>query len=122
MYQLPSYLTLCVSDQVPDLLHVAAALKDHAAHVGDSHSSPTSSVSHSSKTKQQKISEIWTSIYNAASSTQACIIQFSARRDGNNVFVFLCTAKILNVTFCLVRKHRVIHPHPETEGATTEGV
>ncbi|XP_050923207.1 putative uncharacterized protein C6orf183 [Lates calcarifer] len=50
----------CSFLQVPDLLYVAAALKDHTAHVGDSHSSPTSSVSHSSKTKRQKISEIWT--------------------------------------------------------------
>ncbi|XP_071354884.1 uncharacterized protein [Trachinotus anak] len=52
--------------QVPDLLRVAAALKDHVAHVGDSHSL----ASHSRKTKRQKISEIWTSVYNAAGLTQ----------------------------------------------------
>ncbi|XP_037602422.1 putative uncharacterized protein C6orf183 [Sebastes umbrosus] len=64
--------------QVPDLLHVAAAIKEHAAHVADLQSAPTSSVSQSTKTKRQKISEIWTSIYSAASLTQACIIHFSA--------------------------------------------
>lgn len=67
-----------VSHQVSDLLHVAATLKEHAAHVGDLQSAPTSSVSHSSKTKQQKISEVWTRIYNTASLAQARIILFSA--------------------------------------------
>ncbi|XP_041809938.1 putative uncharacterized protein C6orf183 [Chelmon rostratus] len=64
--------------QVPDLLHVASAIKRHAAHVADSQSAPNSSVSRGSKTNRQKISEIWTSIYGAATLTQACIIQFSA--------------------------------------------
>ncbi|XP_062296819.1 uncharacterized protein si:ch73-242m19.1 [Scomber scombrus] len=59
--------------QVPDLLHVAATLKEHAAYIANFQSAPTSSVSHSSETKQQKISEIWTRIYNADSQhcTQA---------------------------------------------------
>ncbi|XP_044023592.1 uncharacterized protein si:ch73-242m19.1 isoform X2 [Siniperca chuatsi] len=56
--------------QVPDLPHVAAAVKEHAAQVGNLQSAPTSSVSHSSKTKRHKISEIWTSIYSAAFLTQ----------------------------------------------------
>ncbi|XP_054470262.1 putative uncharacterized protein C6orf183 [Anoplopoma fimbria] len=64
--------------KVPDLLRVATALKDHAAHVDDLKSSPTSSVSRSSETKRQKISEIWTSIYSTVSLTQACIIHCSA--------------------------------------------
>nr|XP_046268697.1 uncharacterized protein si:ch73-242m19.1 isoform X2 [Scatophagus argus] len=61
--------------QVPDLLSVAAAIKEHAAHVGDVHSAPTSSVSHGGQTKRQRISEIWTSIYSAASLTQETHIQ-----------------------------------------------
>ncbi|XP_042292989.1 uncharacterized protein si:ch73-242m19.1 isoform X2 [Thunnus maccoyii] len=67
--------------QVPDLLHVAATLKEDAAHVGDLQSAPTSSVSHSSKTKQQKISEIWTRIYNPASLTQETHNHSSRDRD-----------------------------------------
>ncbi|KAI3367519.1 hypothetical protein L3Q82_026373, partial [Scortum barcoo] len=62
--------------QVPDPLHVAAALKDHAAHVGHSQSA-TSSTSRGSNTNRQNISEIWTSVYGAASLAQARIIQFS---------------------------------------------
>ncbi|XP_047197655.1 putative uncharacterized protein C6orf183 [Hippoglossus stenolepis] len=73
--------------QVPDLLQVSSALKDHAAHVCDSHLTPSSCVSHSSKTKRQKISETWTSVYKAAGLTQACIIRFSAQR--NDVFIVL---------------------------------
>ncbi|XP_051252376.1 uncharacterized protein si:ch73-242m19.1 isoform X2 [Dicentrarchus labrax] len=56
--------------QVPDVLHVAAAVKEHAAHVADLQPGPNSSVSHGSKTKRQNVSEIWTSIYSAASLTQ----------------------------------------------------
>ncbi|XP_059209492.1 putative uncharacterized protein C6orf183 [Centropristis striata] len=67
--------------QVSDLLRVAAALKEHAAHVVELEQAQTSSVSCSTKTKQEKISGIWMSIYSAASRTQACIIQFSAQRD-----------------------------------------
>ncbi|XP_049452775.1 uncharacterized protein si:ch73-242m19.1 isoform X1 [Epinephelus fuscoguttatus] len=73
--------------QVPDLLHVTAALKEHAAHVADSPSAPTSSVSHTSKTEQQKTPEIWTSIYSAASSlTQETVDQSvrSRHRGGHD--------------------------------------
>ncbi|TDG99230.1 hypothetical protein EPR50_G00207510 [Perca flavescens] len=68
--------------QVPDVLHVAAAVKEHAAHVGDSQSAPTSSVSSGSQTRRQKISEIWTSIYSAASLTQETRVQ-STRSGGS---------------------------------------
>ncbi|XP_053192243.1 uncharacterized protein si:ch73-242m19.1 [Scomber japonicus] len=57
--------------QVPDLLHVAATLKEHAAYITYFQSAPSSSVSHGSETKQQKISDIWKRIYNADSLTQA---------------------------------------------------
>ncbi|KAL7380391.1 hypothetical protein ABVT39_017041 [Epinephelus coioides] len=72
--------------QVPDLLHVTVALKEHAAHAADSPSAPTSSVSHTSKTEQQKISEIWTSIYSASSLTQETVDQSvrSRHRGGHN--------------------------------------
>ncbi|XP_047466605.1 uncharacterized protein si:ch73-242m19.1 [Mugil cephalus] len=52
--------------QVPDLLQVAAALKQHAAHVGDSQ--PSSSTSHCSR--MQQISEVWMSLYKATSINQ----------------------------------------------------
>ncbi|CAK6966026.1 uncharacterized protein si:ch73-242m19.1 [Scomber scombrus] len=69
--------------QVPDLLHVAATLKEHAAYIANFQSAPTSSVSHSSETKQQKISEIWTRIYNADSQhcTQETHNHSSRSRD-----------------------------------------
>ncbi|XP_034419431.1 uncharacterized protein si:ch73-242m19.1 [Cyclopterus lumpus] len=56
--------------QVADLLHVAAALKHHAAHVADVQSAATSSASRSSEAKRPKISELWTSVYGAAPLTQ----------------------------------------------------
>lgn len=62
----------CVSDQVRDLLHVAAALKEHAAQVGDSQS--TSFISSSHTSKKQMISEIWKSVYNAANLIQVCVV------------------------------------------------
>uniref|UniRef100_A0AAQ6IJB5 Si:ch73-242m19.1 n=1 Tax=Anabas testudineus TaxID=64144 RepID=A0AAQ6IJB5_ANATE len=71
----------CRFIQVHDLLHVAAALKEHAAHVGNLHPTRTSSVSHSWSTKQQRISEIWTSIYNATSSNQESHDQLFRFRD-----------------------------------------
>lgn len=58
-----------LSGQVPDLLHVAAALKGQAAQ-------PSSPVSRSVKTNRQQVSEIWTSVYSAESSTQARIDHF----------------------------------------------
>ncbi|TNN78252.1 hypothetical protein EYF80_011492 [Liparis tanakae] len=61
--------------QVSDLMHVTAALKDHAAHDGGvrsaATSSPTSSASSGSEAKRRKISELWTSVYGAAPLTQA---------------------------------------------------
>ncbi|XP_065822726.1 putative uncharacterized protein C6orf183 [Labrus bergylta] len=60
--------------QVSDVLHVAAALKKHAANVGNAQPATTSSASTCSNTKRHKISEIWTSVYTAAAFTQACII------------------------------------------------
>ncbi|XP_029973333.1 putative uncharacterized protein C6orf183 [Salarias fasciatus] len=63
--------------QVPHLPHVAAALKRHASHVGDS---PSTSVSHCSKTQRQKISEIWTSVYNTATVTQETHNHWSGSR------------------------------------------
>lgn len=89
-----SYLVLsCESYQVPDLLHVAAALKDVAALAGDSSptSSSSSSSSYSRRMKRQQISEIWTSIYNAASSPQASV----------SVVALLSAASTLNMTFVL---------------------
>ncbi|KAL3968597.1 granzyme K [Sarotherodon galilaeus] len=59
----------CKFLQVRDLLHVAAALKEHAAQVGNSQS--TSFISSSRKTKKQMISEIWKSVYNAANLIQS---------------------------------------------------
>ncbi|XP_062252536.1 putative uncharacterized protein C6orf183 [Platichthys flesus] len=80
----------CSFLQVPDLLQVSSALKDHAAHVCDSQLTSSSSVSHSSKTKRQNVSETWTSVYKAAGLTQACIIRFSAQR--NDVCIVLSAA------------------------------
>ncbi|XP_028251836.1 uncharacterized protein LOC114427829 [Parambassis ranga] len=54
----------CSFLQVPHLLHVAAALKERAARAGDS-THPPSSSSHGSRTKSQKVTEIWTKLYNA---------------------------------------------------------
>lgn len=72
------YLTRSsVSDQVPDLLQVASALKEQAARVGDSRLTPTfTSAPRGSETRRQKTSEIWTSIYSAAGVAQARIVQF----------------------------------------------
>ncbi|XP_071380611.1 putative uncharacterized protein C6orf183 [Centroberyx affinis] len=64
----------CKFLQVPDLLQVGEALREHAAHVCDSQAISSSSVSHTSNTKQQKTSEIWTSIYSAASLAQASFV------------------------------------------------
>lgn len=89
----------CISVQVPDLLHVAAALKEHTAHVGNLYPTPTSSVSPSIKTKRQQISEIWTSIYNAACSTQACI---------NVALLSSIYYNILNVTIVLLGNTSVV--------------
>jgi len=59
------YSTYRVSEQVPDLLHVAAGLKEHAAHVGDC--TPSSLASRSSATNPKNICEMWTSLYTTAS-------------------------------------------------------
>nr|XP_020463698.1 uncharacterized protein LOC109964611 isoform X3 [Monopterus albus]XP_020463699.1 uncharacterized protein LOC109964611 isoform X3 [Monopterus albus]XP_020463700.1 uncharacterized protein LOC109964611 isoform X3 [Monopterus albus] len=67
--------------QVPDLFRVAGALKEHVAHVGVLQPTPSSPVSHSSKTKRCNISEIWMRIYNAASLTQETRDQSSTSRD-----------------------------------------
>ncbi|XP_074547863.1 uncharacterized protein LOC141806315 isoform X3 [Halichoeres trimaculatus] len=56
--------------QVPDILHVAAALKERTANVGDTQPAPTSSPSLRGNTKRHMISEIWTSVYSAAALTQ----------------------------------------------------
>lgn len=106
-----------MSHQVPDLLHVAAVIKERAAHVADSRSAPTSSVSHGSKTKRHKISEIWTSVYSAAALTQACIVQFSAQRGGTkHLPAFLCAAgDYIRSDICLVRKHMISRPVLEAE-------
>lgn len=83
----------CAPHQVPDLLRVAADIKEHAAHVADLQSALTSSFSHGSKARRHKIAEIWTSIYSAASLTQPCIIQFSAQRGGmKHQLALLCAA------------------------------
>ncbi|XP_045918386.1 uncharacterized protein si:ch73-242m19.1 isoform X3 [Micropterus dolomieu] len=68
--------------QVPDLLYVATAIKEHAAHVGTLQSAPTSSVLHCSKTKRLKITEIWTSIYSAAFLTQETHDESTTSRGG----------------------------------------
>ncbi|XP_025756859.1 uncharacterized protein si:ch73-242m19.1 isoform X3 [Oreochromis niloticus] len=71
----------CKFLQVRDLLHVAAALKEHAAQVGDSQS--TSFISSSHKTKKQMISEIWKSVYNAANLIQETHSHSSTSRVSN---------------------------------------
>ncbi|XP_070834688.1 putative uncharacterized protein C6orf183 [Chaetodon trifascialis] len=98
--------------QVPDLLHVAAAIKQHGAHVGDLQHAPTASVSHSSKTNRHKISEIWTSVYGAATLTQACIIPFSSREKASQL-----GRRYIRSDICLVRKHTISRPYPEAEEA-----
>ncbi len=104
-------VTSSASHQVSDLLHVAAALKEQAAHVDDLRSEPTSSVSHGSKTERREISEIWMNIYSSASLTQARISQFSALRPENNKKkqqILFCAAIlkdiILKKSIFLVRK------------------
>uniref|UniRef100_UPI0037E99645 uncharacterized protein n=1 Tax=Semicossyphus pulcher TaxID=241346 RepID=UPI0037E99645 len=56
--------------QVPDVLRVAAALKQHAARVSEVRPAPTSSPSLCGNTKRHNISEIWTSVYSAAAPAQ----------------------------------------------------
>ncbi|XP_034531295.1 putative uncharacterized protein C6orf183 [Notolabrus celidotus] len=56
--------------QVPDVLHVAAALKERAANVGDTQPALSSSSALCSNTKRHMISEIWTTVYSAAALTQ----------------------------------------------------
>lgn len=99
---------------------MAAVIKEHAAQVADSQCAPTSSVSHGSKTKRHKISEIWTSVYSAAALTQACITQFSAQRGGiKHRPAFLCAACVagdyIKSDVCLVRKHMISRPVLEAE-------
>ncbi|CAJ1073323.1 uncharacterized protein si:ch73-242m19.1 isoform X2 [Xyrichtys novacula] len=56
--------------QVPDVLLVAAALKEHAVTAADTQPAPTPSSPLCGNTKRHKISEIWTSVYSAATLTQ----------------------------------------------------
>ncbi|KAG7510523.1 hypothetical protein JOB18_024247 [Solea senegalensis] len=77
--------THCSFLQVSDLHRVASALKDHAAHVCDPQSTLTSCLllSHCSKTKRQKISDIWRSIYSSTSVTQETQSHSSRGTGGN---------------------------------------
>lgn len=99
---------------------MAADIKEHAAHVADLQSAPASSVSHGNKTRRHEIAAIWTSIYSAASLTQACIIQFSAQRGGiKHLSTLLCAAcdlrDYIKSDICLVRKHMISPPVLEAE-------
>ncbi|XP_055361944.1 uncharacterized protein si:ch73-242m19.1 isoform X2 [Betta splendens] len=66
----------CGFTQAPQLMRVAAVLKERAARVAGSQAAPDAP-----STKRRNASEIWTGVYGAASSTQEVRDQSAAPRD-----------------------------------------
>lgn len=95
----------CVSEQVRNLLHVAAALKEHAAQVGDSQS--TSFISSSRKTK--KTNDLWDlekCLQRCQSHSGVCRLVFDLGRCKNSVSAITLTFMLIGNPQSLIHIQR----------------